>query len=155
MALAEHKSFRKLLLFPFVSAVVLMSLISVESRAGDADETCPCFNYGEVESIFQKGVHPTEEEHLSDCSAQDYSVEFNAEVIVWDQDYTIVAQARVEWFDYEPGGCEFIDTMGDHDVKRTVKWPDSNPEAPARACYNIISRVIAKSDTSGKCNTSL
>jgi len=155
MILVERNSLRKLLMFPAVSAVVLMSLISMESRAGDADGTCPCFNYGEVESIFQKGVQPTEEEYLSDCSAQDYSVEFNAEVIVWDQDYTIVAQARVEWFDFDLGGCEYIDTIGDPDVERTVKWPDSNPEAPARDCYNIIARVIAKLDTSGKCNTSL
>ncbi len=33
MALAERKPFRKLLLFPVVSAVVLMSLVSMESRA--------------------------------------------------------------------------------------------------------------------------
>ena len=153
MSLVERKSFRKLLMFPVVSAVVLMSLISVELRAQDIKETCPCFNYEEVESIFQSGVHLTEEEGMSDCTAQDYSVECNAEIIVRDQNYTIVAQARVDWFDFDPGGCEYIDTTSDPAVERNVSWPHPAPEATARACFNIISSVIAKSDTSGKCNT--
>ena len=153
MSLAERKSFRKLLMSPVVSAVVLLSLISMESRAQDTQESCPCFSYEEVESIFQSGVHLTEEEGMSDCSAQDYSVECNAEVTVWDQNYTIVAQARIYWFDFDPGGCVYIDTTSDPDVERNIRWPHPAPEATARACFNIISGVIAKSDTSGRCNT--
>jgi hypothetical protein len=153
MSLAERKSFRKLLMSPVVSAVVLLSLISMGSRAQDTQESCPCFNYEEVESIFQSGVHLTEEEGMSDCSAQDYSVECNAEVIVWDQNYTIVARARIDWFDFDPGGCIYIDTTSDPDVERNIRWPHPAPEATARACFNIISGVIAKSDTSGRCNT--
>jgi hypothetical protein len=153
MPLAERKSFRKLLMSPVVYAVVLLSLISMESRALDTQESCPCFNYEEVESIFQNGVHLTEEEGMSDCSAQDYSVECNAEVIVWDQNYTIVAQARIDWFDFDPGGCVYIDTTSDPDVERNIRWPHPAPEATARACFYIISSVIAKSDTSGRCNT--
>ena len=140
-------------MFPAVSAVVLMSLISLETYAQDESETCPCFSYEEAESIFLSSEHLTEEQGMSNCSAQDYSVECSAEVTVWDQDYTIVAQARVDWFDIDPGGCEYIDTTGDPDVQRKVRWPHPAPEATARACFNIISSVIAKSDISGKCDT--
>ncbi len=151
--MSQRKSLCKLWMFSTVAAVLLMNLISLEARAQDENASCPCFNYEEIESVFMQGVHPTEEIHKSDCSAQDYSVEFNAEVLVWDQDYTIVAQARVEWTDYDPGGCEYIDTFSDPGVERNVRWPYPAPEAPARACFNIISSVIAKSDTSGKCDT--
>ena len=151
--LSQRKSPLKLWMFSTVLAVLLMNLISLEARAQDENASCPCFNYEEIESIFVKGVHPTEEVYRSDCSAQDYTVEFIAEVTVWDQDYTTVAQARVEWSDYDPGGCEYIDTLSDSGVERNIRWPDPAPEAPARACFNIISSVIAKSDTSGKCNT--
>ncbi len=87
---AVRKAFRKLWILSTLSAVVLMNLISTDTRAQDGNAACPCFTYEEVESIFMKGVHPTEEVHKSDCSAQDYSVEINAEVVVWDQGYTIV-----------------------------------------------------------------
>ena len=136
-----------------VVAVVLMSLISMESPAQDEIGTCPCFSYEEVESIFLKGEQLTEEEGTSDCSAQDYSVECSAEVIVWDQNYAIIAKARVDWFDFDPGGCKYIDNTPDPDVERNVRWPHPAPEATARACFNIISSVIAKSDTAGKCYT--
>jgi hypothetical protein len=153
MALAEYKSLCQLLMFPAIFATILVNLISMESYAQDMKETCPCFNYEEVESIFLVGVHLTEEEGMSECSAQDYSVECSAEVIVWDQDYTTIAHARVDWFDYDPGGCKYIDTTRDPHVDRNVRWPHPAPEATAKACFNIISDVIAKSDTSGKCNT--
>jgi len=130
-----------------------MNLISLESRAEDENVSCPCFSYGEVESMFIKGVHPNEEIYKSDCSAQDYSVEFNAEVIVWDQDYTVVTQARVEWSDFDPGSCEYIDTTSDPGIEHNSRWPVPAPEAPARACFDIISSVIAKLDASGKCDT--
>jgi len=153
MVQAESKSLHRLLQLTLVSAVVLGSLISLDSPAQDANEICPCFNYEEVESIFLSRVHLTEEEGMSDCSAEDYSVECKAEIIVWDQNYKIVAQARVDWFDFDPGGCKYIDITSDPAVERNVSWPHPAPEATARACFNIISSVIAKSDASSKCNT--
>jgi hypothetical protein len=136
-----------------VFAVVLMSLVSTEAHAQDENETCPCFSYEEVESIFLRGEQLTAQEGTSACHTADYSVECNAEVVVWDQDYAIVAQARVEWFDFDPSRCEYIDTAGDPGVERNISWPHPAPEAVARACFNIITSVIAKSDTSGKCET--
>ncbi len=103
--------------------------------------------------MFLQAEQLREEEGTSDCSVEDYSVECNAEVIVWDQDYNIVGQARVDWFDYDPGGCEYINTSNDPDVERSVRWPHPAPEATARACLMIISRVIKKLDASGKCST--
>jgi len=140
-------------MFPAVSAAVLLNLIGVAAFAQDDSETCPCFDVEDVESIFLHGKQLSEEEGTSDCNAEDYSVELNAEIVVWDQDYAIIAQARVEWFDIDPGGCEYIDATSDPAVERSISWPSPAPEAIARACFNIISSVIAKSDTSGDCNT--
>jgi len=136
-----------------VFAVVLMSLVSIEAHAQDENNSCPCFSYEEVESIFLRGEQLTAEEGVSACHTEDYSVECNAEVVVWDQDYAIIAQASVEWFDFDPSHCDYIDTVGNPGVERNVSWPHPAPEAVARACFNIISSVIAKSDTSGKCDT--
>ncbi len=136
-----------------VFAVVLMSFISMETPAQDENETCPCFSYEEVESIFLRGEQLAEEEGVDACSTQDYTVECNAEVVVWDQDYAVIAQARVDWFDFDPSRCEYIDTASDPVVERNVSWPHPAPEAVARACFNIISSVIAKLDTTGKCET--
>ena len=153
MALIKRILPGKLQMFRGVLIVMLMSLISPESGAQDAEETCPCFTYGEVESIFLRSMQMTEEEGTSDCGAQDYTVECSAEVVIWDPNYTMVAQARVDWYDFDPGGCEYIDTSSEPDVERNVTWPHPAPEGAARACYNIISSVIAKSDTAGRCNT--
>lgn len=152
---ANNQSFlnHNLLIFSAVSALALLSLVSMPSFAQDSAATCPCFSYEEVEAIFLQAEQLREEEGTSDCSVEDYSVECNAEVIVWDQDYNIVAQARVDWFDYDPSGCEYTNTSNDPDVERSVSWPHPAPEATARACLMIISRVIKKFDTSGKCNT--
>jgi hypothetical protein len=87
------------------------------------------------------------------CRAEDYSVECNAEVIVWDQDFELIVKARVEWFDFDPSRCDYIDNTGNPSVERNIRWPHPAPEATARACFNIISSVIAKSDTTGRCNT--
>ena len=133
--------------------VVLMSLISVETHAQNEEDTCSCFSYEEVESIFLRGKQQIETGGTSDCSAQDYSVECNAEVAIWDQNYNLIAKARVDWYDFDPGGCEYIDTTGDPVIERKVKWPHPAPEAAARVCFNIISNVIAKSDTDGNCYT--
>ena len=136
-----------------VVAVVLLSLITMEIHAQDENESCPCFSYEEVESMFLRGQQLTFEEGESSCHAEDYTVESNAEVIVWDQDFEIIAKARVEWFDFDPSRCDYIDTAGNPGVERNIRWPHPAPEATARACFNIISSVIAKSDSSGKCNT--
>ena len=153
MARAGRKSHGKLLMFKAISVVVLMSLISMETHAQDNNESCPCFSYEEVEEMFHRGDQLTWEEGEISCLAEDYSVECKAEVIIWDQDYSVIAQARVEWFDVDPGGCDYIDVTGNPGVERNVKWPHPAPEATARACFNIISSVIAESDTSGKCIT--
>ena len=136
-----------------VVAVLLMSSISMETRAQDENETCPCFSYEEVESMFLRGDKLTWEEGEISCLAEDFSVECKAEVIVLDQDFEIIAKARVAWFDIDPSRCDYMDTTGNPGVERDVKWPHPAPEDTARACFNIISSVIAKSDTSGKCNT--
>ena len=153
MVPAETETPRRLLMFPALSAVVLMSLVSMEINAQDENETCPCFSYEEVESLFLKGAGLTEDGGMTDCSAQDYSVELNAEVVIWDKEYTLIAKARVDWFDFDPGGCEFIDTSSDPAIERNVRWPHPAPETTARACYKIISSVIKKSDSSGNCST--
>lgn len=153
MTQSEHKLHDKRLKLPTVLMLILMSSISFESGAQQESETCPCFSHEEVESIFLSGLNLSEEEGMTDCSAEDYSVEFSAEVIVWDQDYAISAQVRVEWFDFDPGGCEYIETTGDVDVERDTRWPHPAPKATALACFNIISTVISKSDTSNICNT--
>jgi hypothetical protein len=107
----------------------------------------------EIESIFLIEADLPDEERNSSCSAEDYKVECSAEVIVMDQDYEVIAQARVDWVDFDPGGCEYTDTRAEPPVEREVRWPHPAPEATARACFNIISSVIAKADTAGICNT--
>ena len=118
MVRAERNSQCRLFLFPAVAVMILMSLLSVETHAQEENETCPCFSYEEVESMFLSGAQLTAEEGESNCQAQDFSVECNAEVIVWDQNFTKIAQARVEWFDYDPGSCDYIDTTGNPGVLR-------------------------------------
>ncbi len=134
-------------------AVLLMSLTGMQTHAQDDNETCPCFSYEEVESMFLRGDKLTWEEGEISCRAEDYSVECNAEVIILDQDFEVIAEASVAWFDFDPSRCEYNDATGNPGVERDVKWPHPAPEATARACFNIISSVIAKSDSSGKCNT--
>ena len=140
-------------MFSVMSLVVLMNPIRMESQTQDENETCPCFSYEEVESMFLRGQQFAAEGGESNCRAEDYSVECNAEVAVWDQDFTLIAKARVQWFDFDPSRCDYIDTIGNPGVERNIRWPHPAPEATARACFDIISIVIAKSDTSGICNT--
>jgi len=140
-------------MFSVMSLVVLMSLIRMETQAEDENQSCPCFSYEEVESIFLRGLQLAKEGGEVTCLAEDYSVERNAEVIVWDQDFELIAKARVEWFDFDPSRCDYIDNTANPSVERNIRWPHPAPEATARACFNLISSVIAKSDTTGKCNT--
>ena len=153
MVRTERKSLSKLLTIPALSVVVLMSLINRESLAQDENETCPCFSYEEVEAIFLNGKKLAEAGGSTSCSAEDYNVECSAEVIVWDQDFATIAQVSVKWYDFDPSRCEYVDNTGNPGVYRNITWPHPAPEATARACFNIISSVIAKSDTSGICIT--
>lgn len=143
----------RLLLFSALFALVLMNMVGKQAVAQDESETCPCFSDEEVESIIQRGEQLAMEEGEFSCSTQDYTVELNAEVMIMDQDYATVAQARVDWYDFDPGRCQYIDVEGNPGAERNVRWPHPAPEATARACFDIISSVIAKSDTSGRCNT--
>jgi len=153
MVRLEHIPLRKRRIVPGVSALLLLSLISMEAYAQGEDESCPCFSYEEVETIFLAGAQLTAEEGETMCNSQDYSVEATAEVIVLDSNYETIAEARVLWYDFDPSRCAYIDIKGNPGVERKVSWPHPAPEAIARACFQIISRVIAKSDSSGKCNT--
>ncbi len=136
-----------------VFAAALMSLVSIEAYAQVESEACPCFSQEEVESIFDRGEKLAEDEGLSACNTEDFTVECNAEVVVWDQDFAVIARASVNWFDFDPSNCEYIDTATDPDEERYISWPHPAPETVARACFNIIASVITKLDTSGKCET--
>jgi len=153
MVQADRQSLRTPFVFAATLTVVLMSLISMRINAQDVSATCPCFSYEEVESIFQQGEQLTAEQGMSECTAEDYSVECKAEVSVWDENYEVIAQASVSWYDFDPSRCEYVDNSVDPGIERNVRWPHPAPEDTARACFDIISSVIAKSDSSGKCNT--
>ena len=150
MVLVNRKSHHRLIISLALSAIVLISL---ESRAQSEDEVCPCFSMEELESIFQIEADLPDEERNSSCTAEGYKVECSAEVVVMDQDYEVIALARVKWLDFDPGSCEYTDTRTDPHVERKVRWPHPAPEATARACFNIISSAIAKSDAAGNCST--
>jgi len=150
MALAKHKSHYRRIIY---LAMSVFALISLESRAQSEDEICPCFSMEEVESLFLIHAVLPEEERNTNCSAEDYKVECSAEVVVMDQDYEVIAQAGVDWLDFDHGGCRYTDTRTEPPVEREVRWPHPAPEATARACFNIISSAIANADTSFYCNT--
>jgi hypothetical protein len=153
MVRAKRNVFCNLSLFPAVSVLVLMSLVGMTAHAQGEMEACPCFSYEEVESILLSGEQVSAEGGSISCVAEDYSVEINAEVSVFDQDYTTLARARVLWYDFDPGRCDYMDTTGNPGVERNVRWPHPAPKTTAKACFEIISSVIAKSDTSGNCST--
>ena len=150
MLLAKHNLLLKLVMFPAVSAIFMISLTSLDSHAQEFDETCPCFTYEEVKSLFQQATHLPANGGTSECSAQDYSAECAAAIVVMDQNYETIAQASVNWYDYDPGNCQY--TASDPAATRNVNWPYPAPEATARACFRIISSVISESDDSGKCD---
>ncbi len=131
--------------------LVLMGSSVLTVHAQDAEAACPCFSYEEIESIFVRGEQLAADEGVSSCQAEDYSVECSAEMTLWDQNYEVIAQASVRWYDFDPGQCEYVDTIGNPGVERKIKWPHPAPESIARACFDIIAQVIAASDSSGKC----
>ena len=132
---------------------ILLSFISLETAAQEEPDTCPCFSYEEVEAMFLRGQTLTEEGGTASCRTEDYSVECNAEVALWDQDFSLIAHARVDWFDFDPSRCEYIDLAGNPGVERNIDWPHPAPETTARACYKIIARIIENLDASGLCET--
>jgi hypothetical protein len=92
-----------------IPAVLLVGSIALYAHAQDGNESCPCFSYEEVESIFLKEGHLIAEAGESYCTVEDYSVEIKAEMSVRDQNYDLIAQARVAWFDYDPSSCSYIE----------------------------------------------
>jgi len=131
---------------------LLVGLANLNVSAGDEGEPCPCFSLAEVEAIFLSQQQAIAEGRNSLCAVEDYGVELKGEITVEGEDYSTIAQARVTWFDYDPGGCAYIDTVGNPGVERKERWPLPAPEATARACFDIISGVVAKSDTTGSCS---
>lgn len=131
---------------------MLVGLTILNVSTEDEAEPCPCFSHAEVEAIFLSQQQVIAEGRNSYCSVEDYGVELKGEITVRGDDYNTIAEARVAWFDYDPGSCAYVDTVGNPGVERTVRWPHPAPEATARACFDILSSVIAKSDTTGSCS---
>lgn len=119
--------------------------------AQEGNATCPCFSYEEVEGVFLSGDQLLASGGGGSCSVNDYSVEFTGEVVVIDQEFHTLARASVKWADFDPGQCSYQNATADPVVERSENWPHPAPEATARACLDIISRVIEKLDTSGRC----
>jgi hypothetical protein len=136
-----------------ISAIVL-SMITAVAIAQEESNTCPCFSTEEVEAIFQRADQVEIGEGEIMCKAEDYSVELNAEITVMDKNYSVTAKASVKWFDFDPGACDYIDSIDNPGVERSERWPHPAPEATARLCYDIIRSVVDKSDSVGKCITS-
>jgi len=132
---------------------VLSSLAVTGISAQEPQETCPCFSTAEVESLIQRINQMTWEDGETMCKAEDFSVELSAELTIWDTSYSLLAQASVKWFDFDPGACNYIDKPENPGVERSESWPHPAPEATARLCYDIITSVIAKLNTAGKCIT--
>ena len=151
MIRAEHKSHRSLLLFAAISSLVLSGVFTSELQAQDEGEQCPCFNSDEVKAVFRIGEQVITEMGMFECGAEDYSVEFSAEVVAWDQDFEVVAQAQVKWMDVDPSQCMYIDTTTEPGLKRDVSSPAPAPEAASRACFKIIRSAIAELDAFGDC----
>lgn len=127
--------------------------MSPRARAQEEGAGCPCFNYEEVQGLFLSGRKLIASGGGSSCQASDYAVEFKGEVVVIDQNYKTLARASVQWADFDPGRCEYRDATVEPRVERSEGWPHPAPEATARACFDIISSVIAELDTEGRCRT--
>ena len=136
----------------WLPAVLLAGLANPNVSAGDEGEPCPCFSLAEVEAIFLSQQQVIAEGRNIYCAVEDYGVELKGEITVRGDDYNTIAEARVTWFDYDPGTCAYIDTVGNPGVERKERWPHPAPEATARACFDILSGVIAQSDSAGSCS---
>ena len=139
-------------MFSLASAIVVISLINTELLAQSENETCPCFSSEEVEAIFVINAGIAEEDRNSECIAEDFKVEFAAEVTALNMDWEPIAKAQVKWADYDPGSCVYINTKTDPPIERNERWPHPAPEATARACLDNIAAAILTSDTGGNCS---
>jgi hypothetical protein len=152
MAVKNRRSPRGLVIRMVASATVLVFLINTELLAQTEPVTCPCFNVQEVEAIFAINAAIPAEQQNNECIAEDFRVEFAAEMTVLDDNWDPIARAHVKWLDFDPGTCEYINTTVDPPIERKVKWPHPAPEPIARACLEVIAEAIAKADTGGICD---
>lgn len=136
---------------PALTAAFLLNLAITAAHAQDEAAECPCFNAEEVAAVFQTGEKVITEAGMFECGAEDYSVEFSAEVVAWDQDFEVVAQAKVKWLDIDPSECVYIDAAAEPAIERDVSTPAPAPEAASRACLDIIKSAIAEFDAYGDC----
>ncbi len=134
-----------------LAGLAAVGLLSSELAAQDDGQACPCFDTQEVEALFLNAERLSDGQGSINCHAKDYSVELSAQVMVMDANYRTVAQASLKWADYDPGRCRFLDASVDPKVDRQERWPHPAPEELARACFNIISKVIAELDEEGNC----
>lgn len=152
MAVKIRRSPRGLVIGTVASAIVLVFMINTELLAQTENETCPCFSSEEVEAIFVINAAIAELDRNSECIAEDFKVEISAEVTALNMDWDPIAKAQVDWADYDPGGCQYINTTTDPQIERKERWPHPAPEATARACLDNIAAAILKFDTDGNCN---
>jgi hypothetical protein len=134
-----------------LAILAITAMISVGLPAQDAE--CPCFSLPEVVSLLQQAEALAGEGGTIRCLTQDYSVELKGEFTINDSNYSTIAQVRVEWLDYDPCSCRFLDQTVDPPVDRQARWPHPAPEDLARACFGIIGSAIKQADTSGRCST--
>lgn len=146
-----RKPLRRPPLFLILSGLILSGAISPAAQAQDETAVCPCFNFEEVEGVFLSGDKLLASGGGGSCQVNDYSVEFIGEVVVIDKDYKTLARASVKWADFDPGQCDYRNATAEPVIERTEYWPHPAPEATARACLEVISSVIAKLDTTGRC----
>lgn len=153
MVRVDCKPLCRPLLLLSLCGFILASSVSLVARAQDEDTACPCFSYEEVEGVFLSAEKLIASGGGGNCQVSDYGVEFRGEVVVNDENYRSVARASVNWADFDPGRCEYRNAGVDPAVERRAEWPHPAPEATARACLDIISSVIEKQDSSGRCRT--
>ena len=130
--------------------VALASLAGSPVSAQDGG-SCACFDYQEVEALFLNAPRLGDGKGSLSCHAKDYSVELSGEVTVMDENFRTVRQVSIKWNDYDPARCRFLDASVEPKVDRQERWPHPAPEDLARACFKLISDVIAELDTDGMC----
>jgi hypothetical protein len=126
-------------------------LLGLASTPVSAQESCPCFSEADVRAVFPGNILPREEIGRVACSAEDFDVEFMAEVTVWDSAHNLVSQARVRFFDYDTSDCLFLNQAQDPVNQNELEWPQPAPEDVARACYETIIFVARELDSTGDC----
>ena len=152
---ASQPRIRSLLLTaPMLLAAIVAICASTPAWAQDENSSgpCPCFSYEEVEGVFRSAEQLLASGGGGSCQASDYGVEFQGDVVVTDANYSTIARAGISWSDYDPGRCDYRDTSVEPQIERNYSWPYPAPEGPPRACLDIISTVISKLDSKGRCH---